>query len=68
MFKEAKVIALAKKRAIETSYNYYGVEPQKITDRIGLVIFSLVFYVIYTLWYGYAIMFMCEGWGLSLSH
>ena len=68
LFKEAKIITLVKKKAVETSYNYYGVEPKKITDSPGVVIFSLVFYVIYTLWYGFAIMYMFEGWGLRLSH
>jgi len=32
------------------------------------VIFSLVFYVVYTLWYGFGIMYMFEGWGLRLEH
>ena len=67
-FKEAKVVALVVKKAIESSYNYYEIEPQKIGDRLGIVIFSLVFYVIYTLWYGFAIMFMFEGWGMRLGH
>jgi len=67
-FKEAKVVALLVMKAIESSYNYYEIEPQKIGDRLGIVIFSLVFYVIYTLWYGFAIMFMFEGWGLRLGH
>jgi hypothetical protein len=39
-----------------------------IMDRLGVVVFSLVFYVIYTLWYGFAIMFMFEGWGMQLEH
>ena len=68
LFKEAKVVTLVKKKAVETAYNYFGVEPQKITDRLGIVVFSLVFYVVYTLWYGFAIMFLFEGLGLSLSH
>ncbi len=67
-FKEAKVVAIVIKKAIEPSYNYYKIVPQKISDRFGIVIFSLVFYVIYTLWYGFAIMFMFEGWGLRLEH
>jgi hypothetical protein len=67
-FKEAKVIDLTVSKAVETSYNYYQVEPKKIGEKIGIVIFSLVFYVIYTLWYGFAIMFMFEGWGLRLEH
>jgi len=67
-FKEAKVVAVVVKKAVELGYNYYKVEPQKIGNKIGIVIFSLVFYVIYTLWYGFAIMFMFEGWGLRLEH
>ena len=68
LFKEAKVVALVTKKAVESSYNYYKIEPQKITDRLGIVIFSLVFYVIYTLWYGFAVMFLFEGWGMKLEH
>ena len=67
-FKEADLVSLVEKKAVESSYNYYQVEPQKIGDRIGTVIFSLVFYVVYTLWYGFAILFMFEGWGLRLGH
>ena len=67
-FKEAKIVALVVKKAVESSYNYYKIEPQKIGDRWGIVIVSLLFYVIYTLWYGFAIMFMFEGWGLKLEH
>jgi len=68
LFKEAKVVALVIKKVVETSYNYYKIEPQKIGDRVGIVVFSLVFYVGYTLWYGFAILFMFEGWGLRLEH
>ena len=67
-FKEASIISLVSKKAVEPSYNYYKVESQKITARLGIVIFSLIFYVIYTLWYGFAILFMFEGWGLRLGH
>jgi hypothetical protein len=67
-FKEAKAVANISKKGIEASYNFYTIEPQSIMDRLGVVIFSLVFYVIYTLWYGFAIMFMFEGWGMQLEH
>jgi hypothetical protein len=67
-FKETKIVGLVVQKAVETSYNYYGIEPQEITDRVGLVIFSLIFYVAYTVWYGFGILFMFEGWGLRLSH
>ena len=67
-FKEAKIVATVGKKAVETSYNYYKIEPQKISDKYGVVIFSLIFYVVYTLWYGFGIMYMFEGWGLRLEH
>jgi hypothetical protein len=67
-FKAASAVETVATKAVETSYNYYRIEPQKISDRFLIVSFSLVFYVIYTLWYGFAIMFMFEGWGLKLEH
>ena len=66
--KEAKVVDLVVKKALESSYNYYKIAPQKIGDRFGIVMFSLIFYVVYTIWYGFSIMFMFEGWGLRLEH
>ena len=67
-FAEAAFVVKVKEKAVECAYNYYGIEPWKVSDRIGLVLFSLVFYVVYTVWYGYAIIFLLEGWGLTLSH
>ncbi|WP_432734985.1 hypothetical protein [Maridesulfovibrio sp. FT414] len=67
-FKVAKVTANVMKRAVETAYNYYEIEPLNIMDELGLVIFSLIFYVVYTLWYGFAILFVFEGWGLNIGH
>jgi hypothetical protein len=67
-FGAAQIIDLVTKKAVETAYNYYGIEPQKISDRFGIVLFSLFFYVAYTLWYGYAVLFIFEGWGLKLGH
>ena len=67
-FKEMKLLNSVSKKGVECSYNYYKIVPKKITEKLGIVVFSLVFYVVYTLWYGYAIMFMFEGWGLKLSH
>lgn len=66
-FEEASIITHVREKAVETSYNYYKIEPQKITKKIGVVAFSLVFYVIYTIWYGFAIMYLFEGLGLQLE-
>ena len=67
-FDEALVVSMLQSKAVETAYNYYTINPQKITDRMGIVIFSLIFYVIYTMWYGFSIMYMFEGWGLRLEN
>lgn len=55
------------KRAIEVGYNYYGIEGQQAEDRWGIIVFSLVFYVVYTMWWGYSIFFMFEGLGLEMT-
>ncbi len=67
-FKAADIVALVNKKAVETCYNYYGISPQGIGDRTFAVVFSLLFYVIYTVWYGFAFMFLFEGFGLHIGH
>ena len=54
-------------KTVECAYNYYGIEAQAIRDRWGTVLFSLVFYVLYTIWYGYGIMYIFEGLGFELA-
>ena len=66
LFKEAKLVALVKNKAVETAYNYYGIEAQSIGERYGIVLVSLLFYVFYTLWYGFGVMYLFEGLGLNL--
>jgi hypothetical protein len=53
------------KKGVECAYNYYGIQAQSITEKAVIVIISLVFYVIYTIWYGFAVLFLFEGWGLE---
>jgi hypothetical protein len=67
-FDAAKLVTTVNTRAVECAYNYYGIEPQPISERWGIVLFSLVFYVVYTVWYGYAVMYLFEGAGYRLSH
>lgn len=67
-FKEAKIIQNVQTKAVEPAYNYFGIQSQNIKDKAVLVVLSLVGYVIYTLWFGFAILFMFEGWGLKLEH
>jgi hypothetical protein len=66
-FEAASLVATVNTKTVECAYNYYGIEPQAISERWGIVVFSLVFYVIYTVWYGYAVMYLFEGLGYQLS-
>ena len=67
-FKVAKLAGLVNQKAVETAYNYYGIKAEKISDRFWMVLFSLIFYVAYTLWYGFGIMYLFEGWGMQIEH
>jgi len=67
-FEEATFVNSVITRAVECAYNYYQVEPQNISTNVTLVVVSLVFYVVYTLWFGYAIMYIFIGLGLKLGH
>jgi len=64
---DAKIVSDVTKKAIEASYNFYKVEPVKVKDKVGLMTFLLVFYVAYTMWWGFAIFFIFEGIGLTMS-
>lgn len=64
-FDQAKVVSEVNRRLIETSYNYYKVEAQKVTERVGTMAFLLIFYVVYTMWWGFALYHLFEGLGLT---
>ena len=67
-FKQAKTIASIQTKAIEPAYNYYGVQAGSYKDSILLIVAALGFYVFYTLWYGFGIMYLFEGLGLKIGH
>ncbi len=67
-FKEGKILHDTLTKAIEPAYNYYGIEAVPIKEKWGTVVISLAGYVFYTLWFGFSILFMFEGWGLKLEH
>jgi len=64
---EAKMVSDVYKKAIETAYNYYGVEAQQVADKALLMTGLLVFYVIYTMWWGFAIFYIFDGVGLTMT-
>lgn len=67
-FDTAKVFANIQKKALEPAYNYYGVKIENWKENIVLVLASLAFYVVYTLWYGFGLMYVFEGMGYKIGH
>ena len=67
LFAAAQLTHTVRAKTVECAYNYYGIEAQEIKSRWGTVLFSLVFYVLYTIWYGYGIMYIFEGLGFELA-
>ena len=66
-FEEASFVSDVVKKGIELSYNYYTIEPEKASANMGILTFSLIFYVAYTLWWGLGIFYLFEGIGLKMK-
>lgn len=64
---EAQVVDQVLRRAIEPGNNFYSVIPAKVAEHIWLMSAMLIFYVLYTLWYGFAIFEIFEGIGLAMT-
>lgn len=66
-FDEAAAVGSVVKKAVEPAYNYYGIEIKKVADYKGIVFFLMAFYLVYTLWYGFAIYYICDGVGITMT-
>jgi hypothetical protein len=66
-FAESKYVGELLSRGVEVGYNYYKIAPEKAAERWAILTGALVFYVLYTLWWGFAVYFLFEGVGLQLT-
>ncbi|MCK9418254.1 MAG: hypothetical protein M0R70_02615 [Nitrospirae bacterium] len=64
---EAKIVSDVMKKAVEPAYNYYKIEAQQVADKALIMTGLLVFYVVYTMWWGFAIFYMFDGIGLTMK-
>jgi len=55
------------KSGVEVGYNFYGISPEKASSEVGILVLSLAFYLAYTVWWGFAIFFLFEGFGLAME-
>ena len=67
-FAEAKTLRDIQTKALEPAYNYFGVEAVPMSQTLWIALLALIGYVLYTIWYGFAILYIFEGWGLKLEH
>lgn len=54
-------------RVLEPAYNFAGIESRSIGENIWTVAFFLGFYLLYTLLYGFSILFLLEGFGIQVT-
>jgi len=66
-FKEAAFLAEVLSKGIEVAYNFAKIIPESASSRMGILSLSLIFYIIYTLGWGLAIMYLFEGIGLEMT-
>jgi hypothetical protein len=64
---QSDIIIEVMKKGIEPAFNFYNIEPQKVLDNALTVTGLLVFYILYTMWWGYAIFYLFDGLGLSMT-
>ncbi|MDR3631018.1 MAG: hypothetical protein P4L42_11850 [Desulfocapsaceae bacterium] len=67
-FELVKSFSNVQKKALEPAYNYYNIEAKSWEKNIFLIVCALGFYVFYTLWYGFGLLYLFEGIGLKIGH
>ncbi|MGC8493721.1 MAG: hypothetical protein ACP5SH_18515 [Syntrophobacteraceae bacterium] len=64
---QSKIIEEVMTRAIEPAYNFYKIPTERVGKNGLLLTGLLLFYILYTLWWGFAIYFLFDGFGLSMT-
>jgi hypothetical protein len=64
---EAEVTRFIAAKVMEPVYNFRGIEARNIRDNYMPLAGLLGFYILYTLWYGFAILLVMEGFGIRMT-
>ncbi|MCL1981437.1 MAG: hypothetical protein FWG62_10245 [Proteobacteria bacterium] len=65
---QAKFVKNCMSKAVEPAYNFYQIEAKPVKEEMVMLAAALAFYVIYTVWYGFGLLFLFEGLGIKLDH
>jgi hypothetical protein len=66
-FQAAAFLREVSEKGVEVAYNFYGIEPKEASRNAGILAGALLFYVVYTLWWGYAILCLFDGFGMEMK-
>lgn len=66
-FDAARFVEEVSARGVEVGYNFHGIEPHSARSKAGILTLALLFYVAYTLWWGFTIYYLVAGLGLQLK-
>ena len=66
-FKAAAFLNEVSAKGVEAAYNFYGIEPKEASRNAGILAGCLLFYIVYTLWWGYAILCLFDGLGMEMK-
>ena len=64
---EAGIVDTVVRRAIEPAHNFYSVQASSVKEHGIMMSALLIFYLVYTLWYGFGIFELFEGVGLAMT-
>jgi hypothetical protein len=64
---EAQLVDLVIRKGIEPAYNFRGIEIGNMRGEFFHMLGLLLFYVLYTLWYGFAVFELFEGVGMTMK-
>jgi len=54
-------------KGLEVGYNFYGIEPLRASHNLLVLTGALVFYIVYTMWWGFAMLFLFDGVGMEMK-
>lgn len=64
---EANLISTVNQKAVEPAYNFYKIVGRKVSEKVFVMTGLLIFYVVYTMWWGFALFYIFDGIGLSMK-
>jgi len=67
LLSEARIVDAVIRRAVEPAYNFQQIPISSVKTEFTLMSSLLVFYVVYTLWFGFAIFNLFDGMGLTMK-